>query len=155
MGTGGMMGGGTGGMPAFETFMAGTTGDMAVATIEKIDPNMISGTATFTQNDGNTSVMVELADCADGMHPVHIHQGTSCDTTDTQMGHWDMMRGEGIANVMCTGGTGTTMFMRPNTDPLPWSVGGDKSSDVIGHVFVVHNMDDMKTRIGCGPIVAK
>jgi hypothetical protein len=65
-----------------------------------------------------------------------------------------MTRGEGIPSVMCSGGTGTAMLMRPPTDAtLAWSVGGDASSDVIGHVFVVHNED--KSRIGCGPIVAQ
>jgi Cu/Zn superoxide dismutase len=150
-GTGGMTAGGTGGMTAF---MMGTVDDTAAATIESYGTGMVSGTATFTQNDGNVTVMVELADCEDGVHPVHIHQGTSCQDDDTQGGHWDMTRGEGIPSVMCTGGTGTAMLMRADTDTtLAWSVGGDASSDVIGHVFVVHNED--KTRIGCGPIVAQ
>ena len=132
-------GAGTGGTP---TAVANLTGFMG---------GTVTGTATFTQAANGVTVVVALQNCPDGAHGVHIHQGTSCESADTQGGHWDMTRGEGIPDVMCTGGMGTSTLTRPATDPtLAWNVGGDAATNVIGHAFVVHG--DMGVRIGCGII---
>jgi Cu-Zn family superoxide dismutase len=128
----------------------------AVATIAPFDMGMVTGTATFTQSGTDVTVVVSLSNCPDGMHGVHIHQGTSCADATMQGGHWDMTRGEGIPAVMCANGTGTAMLTRNAMDPtLAWSVGGAAATNVIGHAFVVHNPGDPAPRIGCGLIAAK
>jgi Cu/Zn superoxide dismutase len=128
----------------------------AVATIAPFDTGMVTGTATFMQSGTDVTVVVSLTNCPDGMHGVHIHQGTSCADAMMQGAHWDMTRGEGIPAVTCANGTGTAMLTRGASDPtLAWSVGGAAATNVIGHAFVVHNPGDPAPRIGCGLITAK
>jgi Cu/Zn superoxide dismutase len=128
----------------------------AVATIAPFGMGTVTGTVMFTQTATDVTAVVSLSNCPDGPHGVHIHQGTSCADPTMQGGHWDMTRGEGIPDVMCSAGTGTSMVTRAATDPmLAWSIGGNALTNVIGHVFVVHNPGDPAPRIGCGPIVAQ
>jgi pilus assembly protein FimV len=64
-----------------------------------------------------------------------------------------LLRGEGIPEIMCKGTTGTSMLSRANTDPkLAWSVGGDMTTNVVGHVVVVHDPVAKTPRIACGKI---
>jgi hypothetical protein len=61
------------------------------------------------------------------------------------------VRGEGIPDITCMGGIGTSMHTRSTPDSrTTWSIGGDERSNVIGHVLVVH---DGATRIACGKIM--
>jgi hypothetical protein len=50
----------------------------------------VSGTATFTKAAGTQiDVAIEITGCEDGKsYPVHIHEGTSCESAATQGGHW-------------------------------------------------------------------
>jgi Cu/Zn superoxide dismutase len=159
-GSGGTGSGGTGSGGTGSGGMSGDSGMMelkaAAATIAGFSGGTVTGTATFSSDADGVTVVVSLMNCPDGMHPVHIHEGTSCADAMAQGAHWGMTRGEGIPSVMCTGNMGTAMFTRPNSaaPELKWSIGGDEATDVIGHAFVVHNNDDMKTRIGCGVIEA-
>jgi Cu/Zn superoxide dismutase len=141
-GTGGMGTGGVGGMAT------------ATATIAGFGTGTVTGTAKFTQTGADVTVVVTLANCPDGAHGVHIHQGTSCTDATMQGAHWDMTRGEGIPDVMCTGMTGTSMVTRKADMPaLAWTVGGAAATNVIGHAFVVHDTSAMPPpRIGCGLI---
>jgi hypothetical protein len=64
-----------------------------------------------------------------------------------------LLRGEGIPEIVCKGTTGTSMLSRANTDPkLAWSVGGDMTTNVVGHVVVVHDPVAKTPRIACGKI---
>ena len=159
-GTGGTGGaGGTGGDNDSGT--AGTGGDTdsgapgatAEATLAPFGSGTITGTATFTQDGDDVTVTITLNDCADGDHPVHIHEGTSCADATAQGGHWDMARGEGIPVISCANDTGTVTYTRVGTDAKPWTIGGDATTNVIGHAFVVH--DGSAMRVGCGIIEAQ
>jgi len=139
-------GGGMGGGAAMAT---------AVASILPFAAGTVTGTVTFSQTGTDVTAVVTLSNCPDGPHGVHIHQGVSCADEAMQGGHWDMTRGEGIPDVVCAAGTGTTSVTRTAVDPtLAWSIGGAPATNVIGHAFVVHNPGDPAPRIGCGLIVA-
>jgi Cu/Zn superoxide dismutase len=114
----------------------------------------MTGTATFTQDGDDVTVDLTLDGCAAGKaYPVHIHQGTSCADATAQGGHWDMTRGEGIPNIACNGTTGASHHTRVATPPeTAWSIGGDATTDVVGHVIVVHDADTPTNRIACGAI---
>ena len=128
----------------------------AIAVIAPFGDGTVTGTAAFLRTDDQVSVVVALNNCPDGLHGVHIHQGTSCDDADAQGGHWDMTRGEGIPKVMCADGKGTSMTSRGPDDPsLAWSIGGNPTTSIVGHVIVVHNEGDPAPRIGCGPITTR
>lgn len=64
---------------------AGAAGDGTGAGIAAL-----SGTATFTKAAGTqVDLSIELSGCEDGKaYPVHIHEGTSCDSVESQGGHW-------------------------------------------------------------------
>jgi hypothetical protein len=131
-------------------------GATAVATIAPFGTGTVTGTATFAQSGVDVIVIVSLTNCPDGVHSVHIHQGTSCTDAMTQGAHWDMTRGEGIPDVLCSAGAGTSMHTRNPVNPaLAWTIGGVPTTDVVGHVFVVHDPGDPAPRIGCGQITAQ
>jgi len=147
---------GTGGAMAGTGPTAGmaATGTTAVATIAGFEGGTVTGSATFTQTGTDVTINVSLSNCPDGPHGVHIHQGTSCADAMMQGAHWDMTRGEGIPDVMCTGMAGTATVTRSATDPtLAWSIGGAAATNVVGHAFVVHSPGNpTPPRIGCGLI---
>jgi Cu/Zn superoxide dismutase len=125
----------------------------AVAAISGFGGGTVTGTATFSQQPAGVTVEIMLSNCPDGVHPVHIHEGTSCADAMMQGAHWNMTRGEGIPDITCAGGTGVSTYTRmPTPAELAWSIGGDAATSVVNHAFVVHNNDEMKTRIGCGVI---
>jgi Cu/Zn superoxide dismutase len=128
----------------------------AAAMIAPFGMGTVTGTVTFTQAGTDVTAVVSLSNCPDGPHGVHIHQGTSCADAMMQGDHWDMRRGEGIPDVMCSGGTGTSTVTRGAADPTTaWSIGGNPTTDVLGHVFVVHDPGMPAPRIGCGQIVVR
>lgn len=142
---------GAGGMAAGAGGAGGSLA--AAAAIAPFGTGTVTGTVTFTQTGTEVTAVVSLQNCPDGAHGVHVHQGTSCADANVQGDHWDMTRGEGIPDVTCSGGTGTAMHTRVATDPtLAWSIGGAPTTNLIGHVFVVHDPGDPAPRIGCGQI---
>jgi hypothetical protein len=132
----------------------------AVAAITGFNGGTVTGMATFSKATGtDVTVTVSLTNCVAGKtYPVHIHAGTSCADAMSQGDHWGPARGEGIPSVMCAGTTGTSTLTRPATDlNLAWTIGGDPTTNVVGHAFVVHAPDVpmMPPRIGCGVIAMK
>ena len=132
---------------------------MATSTVNTFMTGTVTGTGTFEQGAVDTAadsvtVKITLNNCVDGKaYPVHIHTGAACTDATTQGGHWDMTRGEGIPNIMCSGTSGTTTYNRAATDAtLKWSVGDGSATDVIGHTIVVHDPDVNMTRVACGVI---
>jgi hypothetical protein len=118
-------------------------------------PASITGTATFSSSSSGVNLTVMVSGCNSGKeYPMHIHTGTSCESVASQMGHWDMTRGEGIPSIKCGGKQGATMTMRTTADmATAWSVGDGSATDVIGHVVVIHDADDPTQRIACGQIL--
>jgi Cu/Zn superoxide dismutase len=156
-GTGGTMGGagGMGGADAGDDDAGvdddgGSEGDEITASAEimPLDDNDITGTVTFTAEDADVSLYIELNDCVDGSYQVHVHEGAEC----TNFGpHWDPPRGTGITNVNCNDGHGEGTYVRVGSDPNPWSIDlGSEETDVDGHTFVVHDFGG--TALACGEI---
>jgi Cu/Zn superoxide dismutase len=112
------------------------------------------GSANFASGANGVNLSVMISGCqSDKEYPIHIHQGTSCESAMTQGAHWDTTRGEGIPNVKCGERQGATSVSRPSTDAtLAWSVGDGTATDVVGHVVVIHDADEPTQRIACGVI---
>jgi Cu/Zn superoxide dismutase len=119
-------------------------------------PANIMGSANFASNSKGVNLSVMISGCQSGKkYPIHIHQGSSCESAMTQGGHWDMMRGEGIPDITCGGRAGATTLMRPNTDAsLAWTVGDGSATDLVGRTVVIHDADNPMQRIACG-VIAK
>jgi hypothetical protein len=137
---------------------ANSSAAKAVAKITGFMGGTVTGTATFVQSGSDVTVTVALSNCVDGkMYPAHIHVGTSCADVAAQGDHWGPARGEGIPKIACSGTTGTATLTRTAAvADLAWSVGGDATTNVVGHAFVVHDPDVATSppRIGCG-LIAK
>jgi hypothetical protein len=140
---------GAAGMPAPTTGTAGAGGADA--------PASITGTASFSSSSSGVSLMLMVSGCQMGKeYPIHIHQGSSCESEMAQGPHWDMTRGEGIPGIRCGMRQGATAVVRPNTDPATaWTIGDGSPTDVIGHVIVIHDADNPMQRIACGAIVMR
>jgi hypothetical protein len=119
-------------------------------------PANIMGSANFASNANGVNLTVMVSGCQSGKeYPIHLHQGSSCESAMTQGGHWDMTRGEGIPNIKCGGRQGATTLMRAKTDATTaWSVGDTSATDVVGRTVVIHDADDPTIRIACG-VIAK
>lgn len=157
-GSGGTGGGGTGGGDDAGSLDQDAGGSAsAVATIAHFGTGTVTGTATFTQDGDDVTVVIVLNNCPDGAHPVHIHEGTSCADATAQGPHWDTTRGEGIPDITCASDTGTVTYTRLGTDAKPWTISaGDAASDIDDHAFVVHDTTAMPNpRVGCGLITAQ
>jgi hypothetical protein len=78
--------------------------------------------------------------------------GSSAGSGGAAGGMMLMLRGEGIPDIMCKGSSGTTSVTRSTPDArIAWTIGGDPTTDVVGHVVVVHNAAG--DRVACGKIV--
>ena len=117
-------------------------------------PPSITGLASFTTTSAGVELSVMITGCVSGKsYPIHIHEGTSCESTMAQGPHWGPARGEGIPNIACGGSVGSTTLSRGKSDPtLTWTLGDMSESDVIGHVMVIHHADDTTKRIACGKV---
>lgn len=149
---------GAAGMAAMDA-MAMTTTTTTPATTAgaagEAAPAVLRGTATFVSGSSGVKLTVMVSGCTDGKsYPIHVHQGTSCESVMAQGPHWDMTRGEGIPNITCGNGQGATTHTRSGDDAMTaWTVGDGGATDVVGHVVVIHDADTSAWRIACGPIM--
>lgn len=160
----------------------------AVATAEikaTTDGGTVSGTATFTEENGEVTVVVNMTKGfppgAEGMHGMHIHVNPSCDPTDAgggtvtaagaAGGHWnpaDASHGYPTAAMHHLGDMGNISIGADGKGTLTlvskeWTVKPGPNS-VVGHALVFHIQQDDGTsqpvgdagsRPGCGLILAK
>ena len=144
----------------------------ANAVIGSTNDSSVTGTATFTQNDDQITLMIEIQGASPGVNAVHIHANGDCSASDGSSagGHWNPTGvahgkwGEGefhlgdIGNISVgEDGTGSISL----TTDL-WEIGTGSDVDVVGKGIIVHaGADDFTSqpsgaagmRIGCGVIV--
>ncbi len=54
----------------------------AKATIDAKSNSAVSGTVTFTENEGMVSMVANLTGLTPGMHAIHIHENGDCSAED-------------------------------------------------------------------------
>jgi superoxide dismutase, Cu-Zn family len=142
----------------------------AVAVLRPASGSQVTGTATFTERDDVTTVVIEARDLTPGLHGVHVHTRGDCSAPDASSagdhfnpeggthgapGHAHGHGGD-LGNLEAgADGTGT---LRMETDALTVSRG---ARAVLGRAVVVHaSSDDLSSqpggnagaRVACGVI---
>ncbi len=145
----------------------------ATAIIEAKSNSAVSGTVTFTENDGKVSMTATLAGLTPGQHAIHIHEKGDCSAVDGSSAgeHWNPTHSDhgiwghdgfhlgDIGNLEADENGIATITKETDL----WCIGcEDENKNIIGKAIVVHkDVDDLKTqpsgaagdRIGCGAIV--
>lgn len=133
----------------------------------------VSGTVTFTEEDGEVTMRARITGLTQGRHAIHIHENGDCSAPDASSagGHWNptnephgqwgsddgFHRGD-IGNFEVNAeGVGTVTF---STDL--WCIGcEDQQENILGKAIIVHDgVDDYTsqpsgaagTRVACGVI---
>lgn len=141
--------------------------------LQAVSDSGLSGTVTFTEEDGEVTMEANIKGLAEGEHAIHIHEKADCSAADGSSagGHWNPTNeqhgkwgdDEGyhkgdIGNFeVDADGNGSITF---STDE--WCIGcDDPQKNIIGKAVVIHDgVDDFTsqpsgnagTRVGCGEI---
>src|SRR5690606_10291066 len=133
----------------------------------------LSGTATFTQSNGQVRLAATIQGLSAGEHAIHIHETGDCSADDgtSAGGHWNptnQPHGEwgnadgyhkgDIGNfTVDANGVGQVSFTTSE-----WCIGcNDPQKDIVGKALIIHDgVDDFTsqpsgaagTRVGCGVI---
>lgn len=133
----------------------------------------LSGTVTFTEEDGEVTMEAEIQGLAEGRHAIHLHEFGDCSAedgssagghwnpTDEPHGKWGAEEGYHKGDVgnfeVDAEGIGRLTF---STDE--WCIGcDDETKNIVGKSVVIHDgVDDFTsqpsgaagTRVGCGEI---
>ena len=141
--------------------------------IESKSGSNVSGTAVFTEEDGEVQMRAELSGLTEGTHAIHLHENADCSAEDgtSAGGHWNPThedhgewgdpdgyhRGD-IGNFEADSqGNATVEF---STDQ--WCIGcDDNTRNIVGTAVIVHDgvddytsqpSGDAGTRIACGEV---
>lgn len=133
----------------------------------------LSGNVTFTEENGEVTMMATIEGLSEGLHAIHLHEKADCSAEDgtSAGGHWNPTRerhgkwgdAEGyhkgdIGNFRVeSNGTGTITM---TTDE--WCIGcDDANKNIVGTSVMIHDgVDDFVSqpagdagdRVGCGEI---
>ncbi|MFD1095658.1 superoxide dismutase family protein [Salegentibacter chungangensis] len=145
----------------------------AQATLQAKNDSKLSGTVTFTEEDGEVSMEAKISGLPEGKHAIHIHEKGDCSSADGKSagGHWNPTgedhgkwgaeegyhKGD-IGNFETDAEGNATVSM--STDE--WCIGcDDENKNIVGKSIIVHDgVDDFTsqpsgaagTRVGCGVI---
>jgi superoxide dismutase, Cu-Zn family len=141
--------------------------------LEPRSESNVSGTATFTEVNGEVQLVAKLSGLEPGFHAIHLHEKSDCSAADgtSTGGHWNPTferhgkwgqiehhKGD-IGNLTANvDGEATLIFSTKE-----WCIGcGDITKDIMGKGVIVHkDADDFSTqptgnaggRIACGGII--
>ena len=144
---------------------------MATALIMPTTGNTVTGTATFQLQVGGSDVelTVELADCPEGDHGIHIHEMGDCSNDGAMTGtHWNPTQvdhGDFGATPSHAGDLGNITCASDGVGSLTrasdrWTLGGPPTTNVINRAIILHADPDTfgpptgqaGTPIACGAI---
>jgi Cu-Zn family superoxide dismutase len=150
----------------------------AKSVVVKLEPksgSKATGTATFTEEGGKVSLVVELSGATPGEHALHIHEKGDCSDPEAKNagGHWNpttppAAHGKWGSAAHHLGDIGNLTVGADGKGTLKmstekWAVGGGGFNDITGKAVVIHGgVDDFTTqptgnagnRIACGVIGA-
>ncbi|HLV38233.1 superoxide dismutase family protein [Xanthomarina sp.] len=151
--------------------------DEAIKVKIRLDPRSgsnVSGSAVFTEKDGQVTMVAVFEGLTEGTHAIHLHEKADCSADDgtSSGGHWNPTnephgkwgdakgyhKGD-IGNMEADAkGNATISF---STDQ--WCIGcGDANKDILHKAVIVHDAaDDFKSqptgnaggRVSCGGII--
>lgn len=138
---------------AEDPMMTESAAKTAVANISPLGDEGISGTVTFTEENGEVKMVANIASPGNGTHAIHIHENGDCSSPDGSSagGHWNptnedhgkwgeapFHRGD-IGNIeVGDDGKGT---LELTTDL--WCLDcPDSTKNIVGHAIIVHEMHD-------------
>jgi Cu-Zn family superoxide dismutase len=146
-------------------------GKEVTGTVEAKSGSKLTGTFTAVPEGKKVKLTVKVQNAPEGEHAVHIHEKGDCSDPEGKAagGHWNptsQPHGQWGHDGFHLGDVGNMKVGKDGTGEITlttdkWTIGGDPSTDVIGHAIVVHEkIDDFKTqptgnagsRIGCGVI---
>ena len=133
----------------------------------------VTGTAIFTEKNGEVTLTAKLSGLKPGEHAIHIHEKADCSAADASSagGHWnptfkkhgkwtdaDHHKGD-IGNFAADANGNGTITLTTNE----WCIGcGDVTKDILGKGLIVHDKpDDFVTqptgnaggRVACSAII--
>ncbi len=142
--------------------------------LEAKSESTATGEVTFTEENGNVTMVAHLNGLEEGEHAIHIHEKADCSSADGKStgGHWNpTFKAHGkwgseegyhkgdIGNFTADS-TGHGMI---NLTTDEWCIGcGDQTKDILGKAIIVHaGSDDFTTqptgaaggRVSCGGII--
>lgn len=142
-------------------------------TMEPKSGSNVHGTATFTEKNGEVTLLAKLTGLTPGIHAIHIHEKSDCSSADgtSTGGHWnptfkkhgkfgigEYHRGD-IGNLKADANGNATVFFKTNE----WAIGGtDETKNILGKGLIVHkDADDFATqptgnagaRVSCSGII--
>lgn len=142
-------------------------------TMEPKSGSNVKGTATFTEKNGEVTLLAKLTGLTPGIHAIHIHEKSDCSAADgtSTGGHWnptfkkhgkfgvgEYHRGD-IGNFTADVNGNATVFFKTNE----WAIGGtDETKNILGKGLIVHkDPDDFTTqptgnagaRVACSGII--
>lgn len=147
----------------------------AIADLEPASGSNVSGTATFTEENGKVRFELSIQNISPGVHAVHLHEKGDCSAADASSagGHWNpTMKPHGKRESHGSYHKGDVGNMEVGEDGKGtlnllvegWTVGGADSTNVVGKSVIIHEKEDDFTsqpagnagsRISCGLIKQK
>lgn len=146
-------------------------GSSAAAQLEARSGSNVMGSASFTVEREQVTLVLSVSGASPGAHAVHLHETPDCTAPDASSAgeHWNP---QGESHGAFAGGTfhlgdvGNLMVGSDGTGKLEltterWSVATGATNDVVGRSIVVHAAtDDFKTqpsgnsgdRLACGVV---
>jgi Cu-Zn family superoxide dismutase len=142
-------------------------------TMEPKSGSNVTGTATFTEKNGEVTLVAKLTGLTPGIHAIHIHEKSDCSAADgtSTGGHWnptfkkhgkfgvgEYHKGD-IGNFTANVNGKATVYFKTNE----WAIGGtDETKNILNKGLIVHkDADDFVSqptgnaggRVACSGII--